>query len=71
MFVLIKGVEVHGYVLPWAVWHREWLEEARSLVMGARSPPTGMTVMYVSFHISHYASLVVPVLKELVRLVSA
>jgi len=71
VFILIEGVEVYGYVLLWAVWHRERLEEARSLVSGTRSPPTGMTVVYVSFHISHHASPVVPVLEELVRLVSA
>ena len=70
VFVLIKGVKVHGYVLPWVVWHQEWLEEARSLVIGARGLPTGMIVVYISFYISQHASLVVLVFKELVCLVS-
>jgi len=47
------------------------LEEARGLVLRARSSPTRVAVTYVSFYISQHASLVVPVFEELVGLVPA
>jgi len=71
MLVPIKGVKVHGYVLPWAVRHRKWLEEARGLVPRARSSPARVTIAYISFHISQHASPVVPVFEESVGLVPA
>ncbi len=52
MLVPIKGVEVHGYVLLWAVWYWEWFEEARSLVLRAGSLPTRVTIAYILVYIS-------------------
>ena len=53
------------------VWHREWLEEARSLVPRAGSSPAWVAIAHISVHISQHAFLIVSVFKELVRLVSA
>ena len=71
MFVPIKGVEVHGYVLPWAVWHQKRLEEARSLVPRARSSSAWVAITHILVHICEHASPIVLVPKELVCFVSA
>ena len=71
VFVLLKGVEVYGYVLPSAVWHQEWLEEARSLVPRAGSSPAWVAIAHISVYISQHASPIVSVFEELVCLVSA
>jgi hypothetical protein len=52
MSVLVKRDKVHRDVLPGAVWYWERLEEARGLVKGTGSSPTGVTIAHISFHIS-------------------